>query len=295
MNGRGYDYNLGRFLSVDPFIIEPGNSQALNPYSYVLNNPLSATDPTGYKAERKNKRKATDDPSNLPLKGGLRVRSPSTNGATKSPQRVGTLNGVLSETSSNSAVKSEASDPLDSDDSGINGIAGGTEPAPSPEILVPIGPEASATTEPNIEPDWPSDDGSSQAKGPGSPPAYSRSGIVEEIIVRARYEGAKLAKLKANTGIEFIRAPYRPTDPAGNQAARVLVWELKAIVCVTFPTPCSAYGAAETTANFVQNPNAMDATSLGYEAYKARFGGTHPVNQAIDMFIGELLGILPRE
>ncbi len=51
MNGRGYDYNLGRFLSVDPFIVEHGNSQALNPYSYVLNNPLSATDPTGYKKE----------------------------------------------------------------------------------------------------------------------------------------------------------------------------------------------------------------------------------------------------
>ncbi|GAB3280353.1 RHS repeat-associated core domain-containing protein [Parahaliea aestuarii] len=51
MNGRGYDYNLGRFLSVDPFIVEPGNSQAINPYSYVLNNPLSGVDPTGYAKE----------------------------------------------------------------------------------------------------------------------------------------------------------------------------------------------------------------------------------------------------
>lgn len=48
MNGRVYDYNLGRFLSVDPFIMSPGNSQALNPYSYGMNNPLSGTDPTGY-------------------------------------------------------------------------------------------------------------------------------------------------------------------------------------------------------------------------------------------------------
>ncbi|GAB3280291.1 RHS repeat-associated core domain-containing protein [Parahaliea aestuarii] len=52
MNGRGYDYNLGRFLSVDPFIVAPGNSQALNPYSYVLNNPLSGVDPTGYAKEK---------------------------------------------------------------------------------------------------------------------------------------------------------------------------------------------------------------------------------------------------
>jgi len=39
MNGRAYDYNLGRFLSVDPFIQSPGNSQSLNPYSYIMNNP----------------------------------------------------------------------------------------------------------------------------------------------------------------------------------------------------------------------------------------------------------------
>ena len=48
MNGRVYDYALGRFLSVDPFIQFPLNSQSLNPYSYILNNPLSGTDPTGY-------------------------------------------------------------------------------------------------------------------------------------------------------------------------------------------------------------------------------------------------------
>lgn len=51
MNGRAYDYNLGRFTGVDPFIQFPLNSQSLNPYSYILNNPLSGTDPTGYMAE----------------------------------------------------------------------------------------------------------------------------------------------------------------------------------------------------------------------------------------------------
>jgi hypothetical protein len=48
MNGRVYDYNLGRFLSVDPFIQDPGNSQSMNPYSYIMNNPLAGTDPSGY-------------------------------------------------------------------------------------------------------------------------------------------------------------------------------------------------------------------------------------------------------
>ncbi|QDP01563.1 polymorphic toxin type 50 domain-containing protein [Thalassotalea sp. PS06] len=48
MNGRVYDYNLGRFMSVDPFIYHVGNTQAINSYSYIMNNPLSGTDPTGY-------------------------------------------------------------------------------------------------------------------------------------------------------------------------------------------------------------------------------------------------------
>ena len=48
MNGRVYDPGMGRFLSVDPVIQSPGNSQSLNPYTYLMNNPLSGTDPTGY-------------------------------------------------------------------------------------------------------------------------------------------------------------------------------------------------------------------------------------------------------
>jgi len=50
MNGRVYDYRLGRFLSVDPIISNPANSQSINPYSYIGNNPLSGVDPTGYEA-----------------------------------------------------------------------------------------------------------------------------------------------------------------------------------------------------------------------------------------------------
>ena len=48
MNGRIYDPKLGRFLQADPIVQAPKNSQNLNRYSYVLNNPLSYTDPTGY-------------------------------------------------------------------------------------------------------------------------------------------------------------------------------------------------------------------------------------------------------
>jgi RHS repeat-associated protein len=48
MNGRIYDPTLGRFLHADPFIQAPKNSQSFNRYSYVLNNPMSYTDPSGY-------------------------------------------------------------------------------------------------------------------------------------------------------------------------------------------------------------------------------------------------------
>ena len=48
MNGRLYDPQLGRFLSPDVQVQYPENSQSFNRYSYVNNNPLSYTDPSGY-------------------------------------------------------------------------------------------------------------------------------------------------------------------------------------------------------------------------------------------------------
>ena len=50
MNGRIYDAKLGRVLQADPLVQDALNTQSLNRYSYVLNNPLNATDPSGYLA-----------------------------------------------------------------------------------------------------------------------------------------------------------------------------------------------------------------------------------------------------
>ncbi|MDR1763787.1 MAG: hypothetical protein LBR64_07560, partial [Dysgonamonadaceae bacterium] len=47
MNARLYDPAVGRFLSPDPYVQNPLFSQNYNRYSYVLNNPLRYTDPTG--------------------------------------------------------------------------------------------------------------------------------------------------------------------------------------------------------------------------------------------------------
>jgi RHS repeat-associated protein len=48
MGGRIYDAALGRVLQADPFVQEPTNSQSFNRYTYVFNNPLSYTDPSGF-------------------------------------------------------------------------------------------------------------------------------------------------------------------------------------------------------------------------------------------------------
>jgi len=45
---RYYDPVLGRFISADTVVPEPGNPQALNRYAYVYNNPVRYTDPSGH-------------------------------------------------------------------------------------------------------------------------------------------------------------------------------------------------------------------------------------------------------
>jgi RHS repeat-associated protein len=53
MHARFYNPQLGRFLSVDPagFSMMPDAPQSWNRYTYVLNNPMILTDPTGLAAE----------------------------------------------------------------------------------------------------------------------------------------------------------------------------------------------------------------------------------------------------
>ena len=47
-NARYYDPQIGRFVSADTVVPDPSDPQNLNRYSYVLNNPLKYTDPSGH-------------------------------------------------------------------------------------------------------------------------------------------------------------------------------------------------------------------------------------------------------
>ena len=47
MNARLYDPITSRFLSPDPYVQMPDNTQSFNRYSYCLNNPTKYTDPNG--------------------------------------------------------------------------------------------------------------------------------------------------------------------------------------------------------------------------------------------------------
>jgi hypothetical protein len=56
MNAREFDPLLGRFITPDMIIQFPYSSQGMNRYTYVNNNPLSFTDPSGHSLRKKLKR-----------------------------------------------------------------------------------------------------------------------------------------------------------------------------------------------------------------------------------------------
>ena len=56
------DAGIGRFISPDTVVPNPANPQSLNRYSYVLNNPLKYTDPSGHSWRADDGEGAVDEP-----------------------------------------------------------------------------------------------------------------------------------------------------------------------------------------------------------------------------------------
>ncbi|KTF16713.1 hypothetical protein ATS75_04495 [Pseudoalteromonas sp. H105] len=91
-------------MSVDPLIQSPGNSQSINPYSYIMNNPLAGTDPTGYAKEELTKIEHTKTTEKVAVTGSRIKRTVTTdvsgtatfttgNGATKTQSFSATYSG----------------------------------------------------------------------------------------------------------------------------------------------------------------------------------------------------------
>jgi len=78
MNGRIYDPVIGRMISPDPLIQSPDNLQSFNRYSYVFNNPLTHTDPSGFSTRSA---RATRDAKREAYRHYLRNEEPITSAA----------------------------------------------------------------------------------------------------------------------------------------------------------------------------------------------------------------------
>jgi RHS repeat-associated protein len=48
-NARWYLASVGRFISADTLVSDPGNPQSMNRYTYVLGNPIGYSDPSGHR------------------------------------------------------------------------------------------------------------------------------------------------------------------------------------------------------------------------------------------------------
>ncbi|WP_331352705.1 RHS repeat-associated core domain-containing protein [Cellvibrio sp. UBA7671] len=94
-SGRVYDPELGRFMSADPFVQAPYNSQSYNRYSYVFNSTLSFTDPSRYECyefpEKWSDRKILHYVSDI----ATDPKSKKGNGKWDSPYAIGERDGVL--------------------------------------------------------------------------------------------------------------------------------------------------------------------------------------------------------
>ncbi|MFS8066644.1 MAG: RHS repeat domain-containing protein, partial [Byssovorax sp.] len=84
MKGRVFDPRIGRFLTTDPLVSAPLSGQSWNPYSYVLNNPLSYVDPSGFDPAGLDGSTLSDMPDGL----GLRFTGPTYAGPPAPPVAV---------------------------------------------------------------------------------------------------------------------------------------------------------------------------------------------------------------
>ncbi|KQU77158.1 MULTISPECIES: RHS repeat-associated core domain-containing protein [unclassified Rhizobacter] len=125
MNGRLYDDTAGMFIQADSNVTNPLNLQNYNRYGYVLNNPLNATDPSGFDTDGKEYRHEGGDPQWDAIREFLRALSGIANAFG------GSSGGTAKSDGSGSDGRSGDTTPQDGDKKG--GAAGnGNKPVRAP-------------------------------------------------------------------------------------------------------------------------------------------------------------------
>jgi RHS repeat-associated protein len=132
MNGRVYDPQLGRFLSVDPVFQFPTNTQSLNPYTYALNTPLSLTDPSGLTVEDAQTEGAELAQMNAPENGGGSTTVTNSDGSTSVTHADGSESMTSADGSvtmnwgTDGSVSTTVTVNVSNEASGAMGVAGGS-------------------------------------------------------------------------------------------------------------------------------------------------------------------------
>jgi len=129
---------------LDPLIGNPANSQSLNPYSYIGNNPLSGIDPTGYQCVGSHIESQTCEDT------GASVTQIATPSVTEKMQNFvrwvsASLNGTATMSSQSSGAVSSNSSGAGGNKDQLAGVPSGNTPQTRPGEPTPTLPTISVT------------------------------------------------------------------------------------------------------------------------------------------------------
>jgi len=218
MNGRIFDSRLGRFLSPDPLIQAPENLQSFNRFSYVFNNPLTHTDPSGFKTASK---KASSEAATNSTKLGAPIE---TNENTASQDNIGGSQTESSKQVDNYYTDGNGNTQVDSVNSATEHLAGDTNGNPAfnqtpPTDLSAYGLASKEFMETGIDPSEGTHDKFAAKKGTPTE-QYTEGGQVPDATATYAYQGGGNNTVSRATGADPNYVPPSNYQPPVISAAR---------------------------------------------------------------------------
>ena len=279
MNGRVYAPGLGRMLSPDPVTQAPENGQNYNRYSYVSNNPLKFTDPSGFIGREAHCSADGCDPG-----WSLAWVNPTssfynTSGANEGSQSFVELN-VATTTNSNAQIESLGQTATwDNNGVYVKGNRGGVTGA----AITLMPPGIISDSPGSMSGDKTAFDG--EVSGSGSSDKSSRDSEYEQLFTNA------------DTGNAFYGSGFNIINAADQQAAQVLVFQIKLIVAVVSPTLYSHLSNAELGISVIQDGatlgNGVGMLMTLYSRYFTKWAGGDNVSMISNLLVAEIVSKLP--